>query len=345
MSRIRRGDIGLGGNRGQFAGHLRREASGQGLVPLRSSDDTNEARLSRRLLIDTLKLLEPFTEALTIIGAHAVFSRVETALPDLEMSSTKDADVAVDPEFVAATPVIRELMQSGGLEPAMQHRPGIYGLASERDLEFEDRTTIDLIVPAVYAGGGRRTARIRGQDGAATFAPGLEFAVHCRSMMELRPLPGDPDQSATEAMVAEIPALIVAKAYKVRQRLHRYDTRPDRLRPKDSGDIGLMILASDPGETAEALERLSTDHTETMHVGQMAVRFIVSHYLYSHSSLVRRHLNEQLQDSTGNESTRYVDDWLESFDRATSSWRGDGDGQYETGEEKKYNKPVSPAAK
>ena len=78
--------------------------------------DADSARLSRRLLIDTIRHLEPFRESLTVIGAHAVFARVQDVLPDMVMPSTKDADLAVNPEFVAPQPVILELLAAAGLE-------------------------------------------------------------------------------------------------------------------------------------------------------------------------------------------------------------------------------------
>lgn len=165
-------------------------------------DDTDRARLSRRLLIDTIRHLRPFRDSLTVIGAHAVFARIQRALPDMVMPSTNDADLALNPAFVAAQPAILALMAAAGLEPAHPDRPGIYGYAKESGTPQIERTTVDLIVPAAYAGDGRRAARITGQKNAATKAEGIELALHDRSPMQFLPLPGDPDQEPVEIMVA-----------------------------------------------------------------------------------------------------------------------------------------------
>lgn len=86
-------------------------------------DDAESARFSRRLLVDTIRHLEPFQESLTVIGAHAVFARVHEVMLEMVMQSTKDADLAVNPAFIAPEPAIRGLMSEAGLEPAHPDRP------------------------------------------------------------------------------------------------------------------------------------------------------------------------------------------------------------------------------
>jgi hypothetical protein len=58
---------------------------------------------------------------------------------------------------VSEEPKVLELLKGIGVFPALEDRPGIYGFDCEKNLERSKRTTIDLIVPEVYAGGGRRT--------------------------------------------------------------------------------------------------------------------------------------------------------------------------------------------
>lgn len=284
--------------------------------------DADSARLSRRLLIDTIRHLEPFRESLTVIGAHAVFARVQDVLPDMVMPSTKDADLAVNPEFVAPQPVILELLAAAGLEPASPDRPGIYGYANESARPQWDRTTIDLLVPAAYAGAGRRAARITGQKNAATKAEGIELALHDRSAMVLTPLPGDPDRDPVEVMVAGHAALLVAKAYKVRDRVADYDNRPYRLRAKDSVDVGLLMLASDPEDAAETMRRVCVERPEISGMAAEAARVIVSQYLHDASGIVRVDLLEGVQQLVGADVAERIDSWLRRFDDASRHWRG-----------------------
>lgn len=105
---------------------------------------------------------------------------------------------------------------------------------SEAGLSQAGRTTIDLLVPEAYAGAGRRAARIPGQRNAATRAEGIELALYDRAEMSLSPLPGDPDRRPVDIMVAGHAALLVAKAFTVRDRIKDHASRPHRLRAKDS---------------------------------------------------------------------------------------------------------------
>ncbi|SEB55906.1 hypothetical protein SAMN04489806_1102 [Paramicrobacterium humi] len=300
-------------------GSIRRAPAGGFVQDL--ADDAESARLSRRLLIDTIRHLEPFRESLTVIGAHAVFARVQSAIPEMEMQSTKDADLAVNPEFVASEPAIRDLMAAAGLEPAHPDRPGIYGYTSESGTRQVERTTIDLIVPEAYAGAGRRAARIAGQKNAATKAEGIELALYDRSPMGLLPLPGDPDQESTEIMVAGHAALLVAKAYKIRDRIKQYDDRPYRLRAKDSTDVGLLMLTSDPFDVAETMHRICAERTELGGMGKVAANVIVSEYLRDESGLVRLPMLRRLEQLAGQDASTKVNSWLQDFDDASSGWR------------------------
>jgi hypothetical protein len=288
--------------------------------PRRHVDDVDSARLSRRLLIDTIRQLEPFHESLTVVGAHAVFARVESVLPEMVMPSTKDADLAVNPAFVASEPTILSLLAEAGLEPASADRPGIYGYASESGRPQGDRTTIDLIVPAAYAGAGRRAARIPGQRNATTRAEGIELALYDRSSMMLHPLPGDPDQEPVEAMVAGHAALLVAKVYKIRDRVRDFGSRPYRLRPKDSVDVGLLMLASDPIEVAETMRRICAERPEIAGLAAETARVIESQYLHDESGVVRADLLDGVEQLVGTDVTARIDAWLAGFAGAARGW-------------------------
>ena len=130
---------------------------------------------SRRLLIDTLRTLANSRDAITVVGAHAVHVWVQDAWGPIDMQTTRDADLAINPVFVTPDPKLVDLMSGIGTAPTLPDRPGIYGYTTEMDLPLAERTTIDLIVPEVYAGPGRRAARMDGQQHAASRAVGLEL--------------------------------------------------------------------------------------------------------------------------------------------------------------------------
>lgn len=285
------------------------------------TDETDRARLSRRLLVDTIRHLEPFAQSLTVIGAHAVFARVDRVIPDMVMPSTNDADLAVNPAFVASKPAILAMMAEVGLEPAHPDRPGIYGYQKETGVSQTERTTIDLIVPEAYAGAGRRAARITGQKNAATKAEGIELALYDRSMMAIATLPGDPNQESVEVMVAGHAALLVAKAYKIRDRIKQYNDRPHRLRAKDSIDVGLLMLSSDPAEVANTMHRVCEEYSELTGMDSVAAGMIVAEYFDDESGLVRDDLLDGLQQLIGTPAAPRIDAWLNEFEAASKPWR------------------------
>lgn len=218
---------------------------------LSQADARYGAAASRRLLINTIKALQEFAQSATVVGAHAVHVWVEQAWGPIEMEATRDGDVVINPVFVAESPKLLDLMGRIGAAPALPDRPGVYGYVSESELPSAERITVDLIVPEAYAGPGRRAARIPGQGNAATRALGLELGVWDRHPTTLSTVDGPTD--GTRAFVAGPAALLVAKAHKVHERLQQVITRPDRLRPKDSGDVALLMMVSSGEDAAETM--------------------------------------------------------------------------------------------
>jgi hypothetical protein len=117
---------------------------------------------------------------------------------------------------------------------------------------------IDLIVPeGASTGEGRRGARIppHGKR-AARRAVGLEAALVDRSPMTVVAL-DSADQRQVTVEVAGVAALLVAKAYKIRDRL---DTgRPDRLSDKDAADVYRIMQTNRPASVAETMRALIED--------------------------------------------------------------------------------------
>lgn len=196
---------------------------------------------ARRVLLDALEALAPHAPALVIAGAQAVYLRVGDG--DLAVAPyTTDADIAVDPESLAPDPTIEAAMNAAGFELSLQGghiEPGIWvaeAIINDQKLLIP----VDLIVPEGFAPpGGRRGARL-GPHGnkAARRAVGLEASIVDNSPMTVSALAPADGRSVTVA-VAGVPALMVAKAHKLHDRVGR--GRPDRLDDKDAGDVFRMM--------------------------------------------------------------------------------------------------------
>ena len=275
---------------------------------------------SRRLLIDTLQALAAFDDAITVVGAHAVHVWVQDAWGPIDMQATRDADIAVNPVFVTPDPKLLDLMGGIGTAPALPDRPGVYGYRAEADLPLAQRTTIDVIVPEAYAGPGRRAARIAGQQHAASRAVGLELAIWDRHRRTLTTFDEPIDQIDT--WVAGPSALLVAKAHKVHERFLEVAMRPNRLRPKDSGDVALLMMVSQPDDVARVMVAQSADHPEIAQTVIEAARWLTEMYGDS-SSLLRRQAADALADRFEYaEVTDAIDTWLAGFGETTRSLLG-----------------------
>ena len=244
--------------------------------PLSQADARYGAARSRRLLIDTIDALGPFAGSVTVIGAHAVHVWVQEAWGPVDIEATRDGDVVLNPVFVAESPKLVDLMSTIGVTPATADRPGIYGYTSEADLPWGERTTVDLIVPEAYAGPGRRAARITGQPGAVSRARGLELAIWDRHLTTLTTV--DEPAKSIPAHVAGPAALLIAKAHKVHERLQQVTARPDRLRPKDSGDIALLTMIAPAAEAANTMAAGIREHPEIFDAVTAGAAFLVEMY-------------------------------------------------------------------
>ncbi|MDR1151137.1 MAG: hypothetical protein LBK72_01440 [Bifidobacteriaceae bacterium] len=279
------------------------------------------AARSRRLLVDTIRALGPLGSAATVVGAHAVHLWVQDAWGPVAMEATRDADVVVNPVFIAADPKLVDLLAGIGVGPALPDRPGLYGYEAESSHPLTERTTVDVIVPEVYAGAGRRAARILGQRHAAGRALGLELAVWDRHAHTVSTL-DEPTQSIG-AFVAGPAALLVAKAHKVHERLAAYATRPARLRVKDSGDVALLMTVSDPTEVAETMEAQVSAHPETTGSVRAGSGYLTEPY-GSHDAVPRIHAVQALAPRFDEAQVHEtMDRWLGAFDQASGPNRRD----------------------
>jgi hypothetical protein len=172
-----------------------------------------------------------------------------------------------------------------------------------------------LIVPEIYAGDGRRAARIAGQKNAAGRAFGLELAIWDRRRLLVAAL--DEPADRIQAWVAGPAALLVAKAHKVHERLAQVAQRPDRLRPKDSGDVALLMMVTDGAGVARVMTKHVEDHPEIADVVDSASEFLVEMYGVS-DALPRAQGAAALGERFAkDEVLGAIDQWLADFARAT----------------------------
>jgi hypothetical protein len=211
-------------------------------------DELNQA--ARRVLLGALTALQGHRDALTVVGAQAVYLRTTQAAIS-SAAHTSDGDISIDPEALGEQPLLQEAMYAAGfsLKPDRDGRPQV-GLwqRTEQVGQVEVGVEVDLLVPEMLAPGSKKKRRTEmpPHDGwSAKKVAGLEVAAVDRSLMTIRSLtPQDP--SAIEAYVAGPAALLVAKAYKLHERIADAERgKPERLVAKDAADV-FRIMATVP---------------------------------------------------------------------------------------------------
>jgi len=210
---------------------------------------------ARRVLLDALQAIGPQIGAVTLIGAQAVYLRTVDRLTEYQPYTT-DADLVLDPGQLTDLPALGDAMRNAGF--VLTDEPGIWEARFDREGADEKvAVPVDLIVPeSIAPTAGRRSARLPGGHGKNTArkSPGVEGALVDRSPIEISAL--DPtDIRSVLVDVAGEAALLVAKLHKLGDRL----TRPDRLHPKDAGDVYRLFDIVEPTEMAERVRLLLAD--------------------------------------------------------------------------------------
>jgi hypothetical protein len=195
---------------------------------------------ARRVLLDVLEALGPQRKAMVLVGAQAIYLHVGEG--DLAVAPyTTDGDLAVVPDELEDEPVLDERLHSAGFRLAID--PGTW---TRNDVQ------IDLLVPALLAGAGRRGARL-GVHGStvARKATGLEAAVVDRTLFSVAAFENE-DERSFEISLAGVAALMVAKLHKIAERVD--DAR--RLLDKDALDVLRLLRFADKELLSGTLRRL-----------------------------------------------------------------------------------------
>jgi hypothetical protein len=165
---------------------------------------------------------------------------------------------ALDPRVLGPDPRIDAAMLGAGFR--LSAEPGVWmmrTLMGDGIVEIP----VDLLVPETLAGAGRRSARLpdHGRN-AARRTPGLEAAVVDHDLLPLDSLDPHVDQRVRSVAVAGVPALFVAKAHKITERMADAGRgREARLKPKDASDVIRLMQAAEPDEVGLRLGTLAED--------------------------------------------------------------------------------------
>jgi hypothetical protein len=241
-----------------------RVRSGRVTAPIPPLDPLYVA--ARRVLLDALDALVEHRDAIVLAGAQAVYVRAGAADLHTNVSPyTSDADLAIDPRLLGTDPRLEDAMRAAGFrllrQPDGRTEPGIWtATATVRDEEVQ--IPVDLLVPdALIVGGGRRSARLPNHDAnSARRTPGLEAAVVDCGPVTITSLEPRADARHTTIRVAGTGGLLVAKAYKINDRLQDAQRRRDlRLKPKDASDVVRLMGAEPAEEIGIRLARIADD--------------------------------------------------------------------------------------
>ncbi|MFJ9195863.1 hypothetical protein [Streptomyces globisporus] len=214
--------------------------------------------VARRVLLDGLIALSPHIDALTVVGAQAVYLRT----PDAALRNspfTADGDLSIDPARLKDQPHLDTSLREAGFRLKQDSQPGLW----EREETVGDRIVpveLDLLVPKQLSPkNGKRSAKVPPHGTkSARWIEGLEVAAVDRSPLSVGSL--DPtDHRSITVNVAGPAALLVAKAFKITDRLSQAEKRPDRLTDKDAGDVVRIMMTASTRQISDTFADLRKD--------------------------------------------------------------------------------------
>ncbi|MDA8318562.1 MAG: hypothetical protein M0030_01925 [Actinomycetota bacterium] len=220
-------------------------------------DFAPESVAARTVLLDALEALGPQCEAIVVVGAQAVYLRTGDGGITGYAPYTTDADLVLAPSRIADEPHIEELMLEADFH--QKGAPGIWW----KSIDIEGTPTdieVDIMVPERFAPpGGRRSVRLPPHGKmVARKAIGLEGAILDHDLIEVGALEAADSRRRT-VRVAGPAALVVAKVYKLRDRLA--EGKSDRIADKDAADVYRLMLAVPVRECVGRLRALLNDET------------------------------------------------------------------------------------
>lgn len=207
--------------------------------------DSTEYIEARRVLLDAIVALEAHHDKLTLVGAQAIYLQIGEA--DIAVDPyTTDGDLMIDPRGLADQPAIAVALAGAGF--GLTLKPGTWSPSSG--------VKIDLLVPSVLGGEGRRGARL-GSHGneVARKVDGLEAALVDRVVLRVSALEPENDPREFDLQVAGPTALLLAKLCKI----HERSDDPARRKDKDALDVLRLLRATEIDTFVETLAELLVD--------------------------------------------------------------------------------------
>ena len=205
--------------------------------------------LARRVLLDALEALGAHRDAVTLVGAQAIYLRMGEG--DIAVApTTADADLSIDPALLTDRPAIETLMREAGFERKRSENHGDLTGIWIKAVEGTE-VSVDLLIPrGVAPPGGRRAARLRGHEkGSVLKVTGLEAALADADVVSIGALDSQ-DRRVFDIRVAGPGALLVAKIHKIRDR----DVESGRrLSNKDALDVFRLLRGTSTQELTEHL--------------------------------------------------------------------------------------------
>lgn len=212
---------------------------------------------ARGILLDALEGLGSQRDAIIVVGAQAVYLQTGDAGIVGVSPYTTDADLVLAPTRLAAEPHIEELMGNAGF--AHRGEPGVWW----KTVDVNGTATaidVDVMVPAAYApAGGRRSVYLPPHDKMiARKVVGLEGSILDNDLLEVVAL-DDSDSRRFTVRVAGPAALVVAKVYKLRDRLA--GGKVGRIADKDASDVFRLMQTIPIPKFLDRLRPLLADET------------------------------------------------------------------------------------
>lgn len=183
---------------------------------------------ARKALLAVLDALGPHRNSVVLVGAQAIYLHTPNFVSSIA-AFTKDADLALKLAELATEPSIEILLNKAGFTLTESRNPGQW-LTS-------NGTPVDLMVSATIASDHSRGAKLPGHgDRTARSTSGIEGClVDCK--LNLIASFDVSDARSYEILVAGPASLLVAKAFKISDRLQ--DAR--RIEDKDAHDVYRLI--------------------------------------------------------------------------------------------------------
>ncbi|MEU3166125.1 hypothetical protein [Streptosporangium sp. NPDC006930] len=207
--------------------------------------DLNELTVvARRVLLDALQALYEHSNAIVLVGAQAVHLRT-TGVVLTGSPYTSDADLSLNPKLIRDEPLLNEAMRGAGFELTIPNSPGLW-TRMEMINGQSHPVEVDLLVPETLAPNrGRRSAHLPPHDKNATrHVLGLEATLFDHSSLQVPSLEPGSDSRELAIEVAGPTSLLIAKAFKLRDRLNDRAAPPHRLADKDAGDVVRLMMAT-----------------------------------------------------------------------------------------------------